>query len=187
MQTTSQPLEDETGRTLLSLKEAATIIGVSVRTIQDYVTSGKLVVAQHAHDSVWLDTEAVRRFAQLPRAVGRPRTRVPVWHQGLDANQQFITLLKVQLRAGQQQAFEYCLQQISTQHTHRFPGTVFRSIMQSQEHPNTVQIQLVWRACIMPPTEEREALLQSLRSTLAEVLAWETAQCTEYTVILHTS
>ncbi len=90
MQTTSQPLEPATGRTLLSLTEAATIIGVSARTVRDYVTSGRLAIAQHTASLQLVLTIEEQNIVK--RAIGQLLAFVAREAQSAERNTRFTEL-----------------------------------------------------------------------------------------------
>jgi excisionase family DNA binding protein len=166
----------------LSVKEAANLIGVSARCVYNYIESGRLP-AVRVGSMTAVEEEAVRNYRRRP--VGRLRTRTPVWHVPPANNLQYLTTISVRIRQGQSGQLDRKLAEIRLAGKHLLPGTAARYIARSQNSPDDVQIVLIWRSAVMPPAEEREAALATLRADLADILDWETAIHKEGQVMMH--
>ena len=59
----------------VSVKEAAEMLGLSPRTVYDYIEEGRLHGARFA-DVIAISTEEIRKFKREPS--GRPRLQVPL-------------------------------------------------------------------------------------------------------------
>ncbi len=166
----------------LSVREAARIIGVSTRSVYNYIESGKLPVVHIGHLTV-IEAERVHNYKR--QAPGRLRLNTPRWHMPPANNCQSLTTITVHIRQGQNERLARKLDEIRTASKHCIPGTVARYIMQSASSPDEIQIMLVWRSANLPSTEERKAALAALRDDLAEILDWETAVHRESQVVMH--
>ena len=166
----------------LSVKEAARLLGVSERSVYGYIESGKIPAARIGHVLV-VETEMVSKYQR--KAPGRLRTNTPIWHVPPQNNLQYLTSITVRIRQGQSTHFEQKINEIRANGKHVIPGTAARYVLRSRDNPDEVQIVLIWRSAIMPPTEEREAALAALRADMTEILAWETAVYRESQVVMH--
>jgi quinol monooxygenase YgiN len=167
----------------VSIKEAAKILGISEKTVYFYVEKGRLP-ARWAADVLMLPLEEVNNFKLNPS--GRPRKNTPPWRISSGDNTQFMTLVSVQIRANQQEAFTQKLEEIRKSGQHIFPGTVVRSIMESETNRGQAVIVLIWRGAVMPDESEREEALEAFREELADLLDWNTAQYNTGKVFMHT-
>ena len=166
----------------LTVREAARIIGVSERSVYGYVHAGKLAGARVGHTIV-VSADEARAYQR--RAPGRLRTTAPPWHRPPLQNLQYLTLIRVRVRPGQDESLAHKLHEIRVANKHLLPGTAARYIARDPHNPDKLLIVLVWRRVFMPSNEEREAALAALSADLADVLAWETAARTESRVLLH--
>jgi excisionase family DNA binding protein len=166
----------------LSVKEAARIIGVSERSIYGYIQDGKLTGTRF-EDSIVVRTEEVHAYQRT--APGRLRSVNPRWHQAPLGNRQYLTTITAHIHSGQYEVLNQKLAEIRSAGKHLLPGTTARYLVQDQHHPDEVQLVLVWRSAVMPPTEQREAALASLYDELAGILDWEAASVTEGEVLMH--
>jgi excisionase family DNA binding protein len=166
----------------LSVRDVASRMGVSPRSVYAYIEAGKLPGVRIGA-SLAVHVDALRGY-QRP-VVGRKRTRTPVWRAPVVRNRQYLTTITVYLRQGREKKLEQRLRAIHREHRHTLPGTVARYIARSQVNPARVQIVLLWRRLVMPPEEEREAALAALSTELADVLDWETASSAEWLVLMH--
>lgn len=177
------PLKRIQNRQYLSIREAAQRLGVSQRSVYGYIASGKLP-GERIGQRMVVRRETVETY-QRP-AVGRPRTRTPLWRVSVATNVQYLLSISVRLRPGQEQPFQQKLAEIRLQRHHPIPGTVARYISRASSVPEAIRIVLVWRQRLMPPEEERQAALAALRADLSEMLDWETATSFEGVVALNT-
>ena len=168
-------------RKYLTVREAARLLTVSMRSIYGYIASGSLPAYQIGSVFV-VETEEVRVFQR--RAVGRKRSRVPAWHTPPVLNAQYITTIRVHLLPEQNEPFFQKMQEIRLQRKHLLPGTCARYISRNHAQPEEIQITFVWRQSVMPAESVREAALAEMRADLAEVLDWETAVVYESQVML---
>ncbi len=79
----------------VSVKEAAEMLGLSPRTVYDYIEEGRLPSARFA-DVIAISREEIRKFKREPS--GRPRKNTPLWHISSGDNTQFMSLISVQMR-----------------------------------------------------------------------------------------
>ena len=166
----------------LSVREAARIIGVSERSVYGYIEDGKLPGARVGNIIVVI-AEYVYSYER--RAPGRMRTTTPPWHMPPLQNLQYLTTITVRIRPGQGELLEQKLYEMRVEHKHRLLGTAARYIARNQSDPDEIEIVLVWRSVVMPPSEVRETALAAFYAELAEVLDWETASRTEGRVLMH--
>jgi len=167
----------------VSIKEAATMLGLSEKTVYFYVENRRLP-AHWAADVLMIRLEDVKNFKINPS--GRPRKNTPSWHISSGKNTQFMILIHVELRNGQEEALEQKLEAIRKSGQHIFPGTVVRSIMKSDINPRRITITLVWRGAVMPDIEEREETLEAFRRELSDTIDWDTAHYDSGMILMHT-
>lgn len=167
----------------LSVKEAAQCLGVSERSIYGYIASRKLP-GERIGQTIVVRRETLETY-QRP-AVGRPRTRTPIWRVPVQTNLQYLLSMSVRLCPGQEQRFMQKLAEMRRERQHLIPGTVARYISRTRNEPEEIQIVLVWRQRLMPSEEERQATLAALRADFAELLNWETLSSFEGPVALNT-
>ena len=74
----------------VSVKDAAKILGLSPRTVYDYVYEGRLRSARLA-DVIAIPVEELENFKRGPS--GRPRVNTPLWRMSSGENEQFMTLI----------------------------------------------------------------------------------------------
>ena len=166
-----------------SVKEAAEMLGLSPRTVYDYVEEGRLSSARLA-DVIAIPIEEIRKFKREPS--GRPRKNTPLWHISSGDNMQFLSLISVQLRAGQHNVLQQKLEAIRKKKQHLFPGTVMRYIAASSDSFERVFLLLVWRGTVIPDEMAREVALEEFRRSLDDVVDWSTAQHEYGPVLMHT-
>jgi Helix-turn-helix domain len=167
----------------VSIKEAATLLGISEKTVYFYVEKRRLP-AKWAADVLMIALEDLEKFKLQP--VGRPRKNTPLWRASAGDNTQFMTLIFVQIRSEKSHVLDQKVEQIRQSSAYLFPGTIIRSISRSETNHGQAIIVLVWRKSIMPDEATRQEELEALRQELAEELDWSTAQYNESTVLIHT-
>lgn len=171
----------------LSVKETAALAGRSVSSIRRAIVQGDLPV-KRLQGRILIAAAHGRQFAQLTRPQGQPRLQIRHEEQPPAEEEQarILVTLTVQLRAGQPEAFEQWLRASAEELPQRFPGTLDRSIKQSQARPDMILIMLVWDAFTIPPAPECETMLAALRADLASIVSWETEERYEQRILLHT-
>jgi excisionase family DNA binding protein len=167
----------------VSVKEAAKLLGLSARTIYDYVDEGRLPGVRVA-DVIAIPEDALKNFKREPS--GRPRKITPLWRISSGDNEQFMTIILVQERVDQHEALIQRLEVIRQSREHLFPGTVIRYLAESGEPAGQVVLILVWRGTVMPDETTREKALKGFRKALEDVLDWNTAQYKNGQVLMHT-
>lgn len=166
----------------LTVRQAAALMGRSERSIYSYLQNGQLA-GERRGELMMVSRETMTTF--VPRAPGRIRTITPLWRQPPERNAQFLTLISVRQRPGQEERLACILEEMRKQHIHRLPGTAARYLVCNQDDSHEVTLVLVWRACSMPPAEERETAFTALRTYLAEVVDWNTAVVKEGRAFLY--
>lgn len=167
----------------VSVKEAADMLGLSPRTVYEYIEEGRLPSARFA-DVIAISREEIRKFKREPS--GRPRRNAPLWRISTGENTQVMSLISVQVRAGQRDGLQQKLEAIRKRKQHLFPGTVIRSIAVSSDSSERVLLMLVWRGTVLPDETKRDEALQEFRQSLDDVLDWSTAQYESWQVLMHT-
>ena len=165
----------------VSVKDAAKILGLSPRTVYDYVDEGRLPGARLA-DVIAIPVAELTKFKREPS--GRPRKKTPLWRMSSGENEQLMTLIIVQVREGQHNALLQKLEGIRKQRQYTFPGTVMRYVAESS--CEQVILVLVWRGTVMPEEAVRQAELEQFKQALDDVLDWSTAQYKTGDVLMHT-
>ncbi len=166
----------------VSVKEAAEMLGLAARTVYDYIEEGRLPSRRFA-DVIAISVEEITKFKREP--AGRPRKTTPLWHISVGENTQFISLISVQVRAGQREALLQKLETIRKKKQHLFPGTVMRYIATSNSSDQVILL-LAWRGTVVPSETVREEELEAFRHSLDDVLDWSTAQYEDGQVLMHT-
>src|SRR6266516_5731568 len=140
----------------VSVKEAAEMLGLSPRTVYDYIEEGRLPSARLA-DVIAISIEEIRKFKREPS--GRPRKNTPLWRISTGENTQFMSLVSVQVRAGRHDALQQKLGTIKKKKQHLFPGSVIRYVAASSDAVERVLLLLVWRGTVLPDAARREEAL----------------------------
>lgn len=167
----------------VSVKDAAKILGLSPRTVYDYVEEGRLPSARLA-DVIAISVEDLAQFKREPS--GRPRKNTPLWRISSGDNEQFLLLILAQLRAGQHDVLMQKLEEMRKSKHHVFPGTVMRYVAESTRDDEWVIIVLVWRGTILPDEAKREEELEAFRRALDGMVDWATAEYRSGSVLMHT-
>ena len=167
----------------VSVKEAADMLGLSPRTVYEYIEEGRLPSVRFA-DVIAISQDEIRKFRREPS--GRPRKNAPLWHISAGDNTQLMSLIWVQVRAGQRDALQQHLETIKKKKQHLFPGTVIRYVAASSEAGERVLLMFVWRGTVLPDETRREEALEEFRHSLDHVLDWSTAQYENWHVLMHT-
>ena len=165
------------------MKEAADMLGLSPRTVYEYIEEGRLPSARFA-DVIAISREEIRKFKREPS--GRPRKNTPLWRISTGDNAQFMSLVSVQVRAGRHEALQQKLETIKKRKQHLFPGTVMRYVAASSDEAERVLLMLVWRGTVLPDAARREEALEAFRHSLDDVVDWSTAQYENWHVVMHT-
>jgi excisionase family DNA binding protein len=166
----------------LTVQEAARILGVTARSVYGYIAKGQLPATRVGERIVVKENEV---FAFDLQAPGRPRVLIPAWHIPPTRNRQYVTMVTVRVRPGQDEALESKLVEIHGSAKHCFFGTSARYVVRNQCDPSVIDLVLVWRGSCMPEPACREASLIALATDLTEVLDWETAVVKEGQSLLH--
>lgn len=167
----------------VDIKEAARILDVAESSVYRYVQSGRLPAYQAGHN-IMVEENALKQFK--PGLTGRPRKNTLLWRIVSGESTQFVTIIFVQVRDGQEEALRKRLEQIRNSGEHLFPGTVTRLIIGSKTFPGQAVILLAWRGPAGKKEGEKERELEAFKQELADVLDWETAEYDEGTVLMHT-
>jgi excisionase family DNA binding protein len=167
----------------VSVKDAAKMLGLSPRTVYDYVYEGRLRSARLA-DVIAIPVEELTNFKREP--AGRPRLKTPLWRMSSGENEQLMTFILVQVRANQHDALIRKLEIIRKKRQHIFPGTVMRYLAESNTSCEQVILVLVWRGTVMPEEATRQEELERFKRALDDVLDWSTAQYNNGQVLMHT-
>jgi len=159
------------------------MLGLSSKRVYEHVMAGRLRGVR-AVNAIMIPLEEVEKFEA--GASGRERKIVPAWRISVGKNTQFLTLILVQIRAGKREALVQKLEEMRKDGGHLFPGTVVRSIVESQTKAGQVIISLMWRGTVMPDKGKREEALEALRRELEDVLDWGSAEYNDGTALIHT-
>ncbi len=167
----------------VSIKEAASILGISDKRVYAYVDEGRLP-SVWASRIIMIPLEAVQQFK--PKISGRPRASVPKWRISPKDNTLLRTTIMVNVKVGQQARLFEQFEAIRQSERYLFPGTVIRYIAGKEQEPQSIEIVLIWRSSVMPDEAERERELEEFRKVLADVVNWDTAQYEHDVVFMHT-
>ena len=167
----------------VSVKQAAEMLDVSDTRIYFFIEQKRLHAVWAANAFI-IPLEEVQNFKRSN--VGRPRKNTPAWRISTDENTQYMTLIFVQLRPGQLDAFVQKLEEMRKRGLHSFPGTVARYIVGDNQKSERVIITFVWRGTVMPDEATREEHLPAFREALCDVLDWEAAEYHQGRAFMHT-
>lgn len=173
---------NEVGEAYLTIKEAAQILGVSLRSVYGYVEEGKLK-GERVGTFLMVKENEVRKFKRRPP--GRMRSVTPRWRASPATNRSYATTIVARVRPGQGKVLEEKVVEWRKEKKHVLEGTSARYVVRDQARAEEVEIVLIWREVIMPKQARREAALVALREDLVDVLEWETAIMNEGSVLLH--
>src|SRR5258708_20793602 len=95
--------QDLLGQKYLPVREAAEIMGISTRSVYGYIEDGK-IPAYRIGSMFVVESEHVHNYER--QAVGRRRTRIPIWHIPPALNAQYLTSISVRIRQGQGERLE---------------------------------------------------------------------------------
>jgi hypothetical protein len=158
------PLQSED---YVSVRQASIMMGVSTRSVYGYIEMGR-IRGIRIGASIAVPVEDVQNYERS--IIGRPRVRIPGWRRPTRGNEQYLTIIRLRLRQGQEERFEHFAEKMRQKQTHRIPGTVARYIAEDQDDPRNVRIMLVWRKLVMPDAEGRKREVQSLLDDLADLI-----------------
>jgi hypothetical protein len=172
----------EHGETLISVREAAVVLGVSERSVYGYLRQGKLTKLC-IEERIMLRENEVWDFER--RAPGRLRKNPPLWHIPPELNPLYLMSIIVPLRPGCETLLDQKLNEFLIEGKHEMTGTCTRAISRSRHAPYRLTILLFWRRESLPPDEQREQEIAALGADLAEVCDWESAHVHEGQTYAH--
>lgn len=167
----------------VTIKEAAKLLGVSANRVYTYVEEGRLPSAQAAH-VIMIPLEALKDFKS--HLSGRPRTTIPTWRISPEENAVLTTSIVVRIRTNQHAKLLARLEEVRRDRQHLFPGTIARYVMEKRQHPEHIEILLIWRGTAMPDEATYNQWLEEFRQALSDVLEWDTAQYNNGRILMHT-
>jgi hypothetical protein len=168
----------------ISIAEAASRLHISAARIHAYIEQGRLDTLKVA-SMVFVLAESVENF-KVKTFSGRPRKNTPIWRESPNDATFVISVVRVQVLAGQQKKLMEALRLMKQDKQHLFPGTVARYIAEDDTAPGTIEIQLIWKQGDMPGNDVYNKDLEAFKEAFIDVLNWDTAQYSTKTVLLHT-
>jgi excisionase family DNA binding protein len=166
----------------ISVKDAAKMLGLSYKTVYEYITEGR-IKAFRASNFILVPREEVIKFKS--GISGRPRTSVPLWRISPEDNTLSQISILVKIREGKLNNFRHRLDEIRRKKEHLFPGTIARYILGSDEQPELVEMIFIWRSSVMPDEDSRQQALEAFKASLEDVLDWDTARYSNGPVYMH--
>jgi excisionase family DNA binding protein len=166
----------------LTVQEAASLLGVSSRSVYGYISKGQLP-ATRLEGRMLVKAQDVEAFELTP--AGRQRERAPFWHVPPELNHLSVTMMKVRVRPGCDALLDQKLAEFRSSQKHRIAGTSARYIGRSQCDPGQIEILLFWRRAMKTPDQVQKASLSAFYADLDDVVEWETAVVEEIQVLLH--
>src|SRR5258707_15636958 len=131
----------------LSVQEAASILGASARSVYGYIAKGQLP-ATRIGERIFVRAQDVSTFERT--APGRQRVLAPAWHIPPQRNRQYVTMITVRVRVGQNEALEDRLGEVQGSSAHRFFGTSARYVVHDQRDPAEIALGVRGRGAVMP-------------------------------------
>jgi excisionase family DNA binding protein len=186
-QQAAQPAEEkqeqvtQTIATKLSVQQAAKVMGVSARSVYNYIKAGQLAHERFGN-MIIVDDANIRTLKRRP--VGRTRTLMKYWHLPTTGNTQSLMVITVAVKEGQHEHLKTKIRDMQQKRIHLFEGTVTRYI--TVDDATNVHILLVWRACLAPSKVAIDEACRAFQEDFAETLDWESACSEEHTVLTHT-
>jgi predicted nucleic acid-binding protein len=168
----------------ISIAEAASRLHISAARVHTYIEQGRLDTLKVA-SMVFVLAESVENF-KVKTVSGRPRKNIPIWRESPNDATFIISVVRVQILAGQQKKLMEALRSMKQEKQHLFPGTVARYIAEDDAASGTIEIQLIWKQGDMSENDAYSKELEAFKLSLADVLNWDTARCSTKTVLLHT-
>jgi excisionase family DNA binding protein len=166
----------------LSVRDAANLLGVSTRSIYGYVEMGRLN-AIRVGASLALPIGDVQRFKRA--VTGRPRQRLPQWHEPVVGNRLSMTLIRLRLREGTEKLLTQRVRQIRREQRHQINGTVARYLFIERNDPRNLHVQLLWREQVLPEESEREQAVAAFLAEFDDLLEPEQTRILEGEAIMH--
>ena len=130
-----------------------------------------------------IEIESVENFKRS--AAGRARKQPPYWRAYRSSVELNGRDIHVQVRPGQEAAFEKKWKSTLKQQRHLLSGTMLRYILVDGQSPTTVHIWLAWKDN-EADEEELARELAAFKADFADVLDWETEQESSLKGLLYT-
>jgi hypothetical protein len=165
---------------LLSVSEAARVLGLSRRSIYGYMRSGKLTRVCIEGLSMVREAEVLDfgRAAQVRSHGGEPP-----WNPPPDEQQSMTTII-VRAIPGCEEKLEQRLERFYRSGMAGMEHTAAQYIGRRAENPGEVVILLLWPGTARPSDEQRALALATLRAELAEVCDWSAWMMDEGKLVL---
>jgi excisionase family DNA binding protein len=167
----------------ISLKEAATMLGLSEDRVWQHIQSGRLP-ARKVSGRYMIPLQALENFQRKPR--GRTRRKPVTWRAYQTGAEVHELHIEVQTDPGKQQTLQTRLQAVLREQKHLFPGTMQRYVLADRENPGTIVIQLVWKDTELTDEATLQHDLDTLKAEFADVLDWSTARYARLRAIIQT-
>lgn len=165
----------------ISVKEAATLLGIAESRVYGYITKGSLPAQRLGERTYAIPIKGVEALKTRLNPPGRKRKAPPKWREYTSRNKVLGTDIQVKIRA--ELAVEHArkmldakFQQLYKEGLHTFTGTIARYVFLDRQDPALLNIWLVWKNTEMPDEETREQEMEAFKAEFADVLDWETAQ-----------
>ncbi|QBD78682.1 DNA-binding protein [Ktedonosporobacter rubrisoli] len=168
----------------VSVKQAAEMLGISVKRLYKYVEDGRLLAFKPGGRDYLIPKEAVENLEL--KAAGRPREKTPRWNIYRSGSQLRVLAIDVQIRPGQQGRLEEKLQEIRRTERHIFTGSIARYILEDSTTSDLLSIWLIWKDSELPEPAQQERELAAFRAELDDVLDWQTARYQHKKGLLYT-
>ncbi len=149
----------------LSVQEAASILGVSARSVYGYIVKGQLP-ATRIGEHILVNAQDVSAFKR--NAPGRARSLVPIWHVPPELNPLSVTIIRVRVRPGCDALLDAKLCEFHTMRKHCLAGTSARCIGRSQGDPSQLEILLFWRRASVPSDQVQKASLSAFYADICQ-------------------
>lgn len=167
----------------VTVKEAATMLGVSEDRILNYIEEGRLpshkVAGRHR-----IPLQAIQDFHK--KAHGRRRERAVQWRIYRAGAKVYGLQIAIRPLPGKRDELEARLQVVAEEQQHLFKGTMLRHVFAREDDPDALLIELVWKDTELTDEADLQSDLKVFQDAFADVLDWKTARYTRLRALIHT-
>ncbi len=169
---------------ILTISEAAKLLGMSYKTTHHHVVNGDLRGKKKGGRYLIPRTE----IESFKRSLGgQARKNVPPWRFAPEGHKLIATTVEIELRKEvTREALTQALEAVKRDESYQFPGTIARYVLSEAGNLRQVEFLLIWRESSMPSSAEIEDALAALGKALSAVLEWSTARVYTRRVWMHT-
>jgi excisionase family DNA binding protein len=167
---------------IVSVKEAAEMLGISTKEVQRYINNGRLSGKKLEREYI-VSKESVLKFQR--NKPGRPRRKVPEWNRYRDSKL-LITEIHATVPADRLEQFREKIEAIRSKQRHTFARSIARYIVEDRANQHNITIWLLWKDTELPGEEQRRRDLDAFKAEMRDVLTWEPEDISEKEGLIYT-